>query len=98
MSHFTVIFEECLGIHVDTCKELIEAEVAANPAIFEGRESLNFDVKHVRSGADASTYNLVGLRLDQHETYVAGVHGDGLVYYPYQWCFAADDCTDVGPW
>ena len=98
MSHFTVIFEECLGIHVDACKVLIEDEVAANPAIFEGRETLNFDVKHVRSGADASTYNLVGLRLDQHETYVAGIHSDGLVYYPYQWCFAADDCFDIGPW
>ncbi|EJK75988.1 hypothetical protein THAOC_02271 [Thalassiosira oceanica] len=94
----TVIFEECLGVHLDTCKELIEAEVAANPAIFEGREALNFEIKHVRSGTDTNTYNLVGLRLDPHENFVAGIHGDGLVYYPYQWCFAEDDCFDIGPW
>ncbi|EJK45564.1 hypothetical protein THAOC_35815 [Thalassiosira oceanica] len=97
LSHYTVVFEECIGVPLETCEALIAAEVAANPAIFEGRTSLQSEVKHVRTH-DGSNYNVVAIRLDLHEEHVAGVYGDGIVYYPFDWCVAEDDCFSVGPW
>ena len=43
-------------------------------------------------------YNLVSLRLNEDEATVGGLLGDGMIWYPYQWCLAADDCRTVGPW
>jgi len=93
---FVVVFDECLGKQVDECKEIINQEVAANPAIFEGRTSLNFDVSKVREGQD-SNYYLVGLRTNVDETGVIGILGDGMVFYPWDWC-TTEDCYSIGPW
>ena len=93
----TVEFEECVGLPIADCQNLIQAQVDANPAIFEGRTSLSYEVQHVRTGQEEGSYNLVGLRTNPEETHVVGVLGDGMVFYPWQWC-TADDCYDVGPW
>ena len=93
----TVVFEECIGQPLETCQDLIAGEVASNPSVFEGRASLDYDVKHVRTH-DGSNYNVVAIRLDQHLQLVTGVYGDGLVFYPFDWCVAEDDCFAVGPW
>lgn len=51
----------------------------------------------------ADNYNMVGLRMDEAEEYVVGVHGDGVIEYPYPWCVSHNNeqgyiCVPVGPW
>ena len=38
--------------------------------------------------SEAPNYNLVGLRTNLEETHVVGVLGDGMVFYPWDWCLA----------
>jgi len=93
---YVVVFDECVGLHVDECKQIIQDEVSLNPDIFENRASLNCEVEKVREGQD-SNYYLVGLRTNVDETGVVGILGDGMVFYPWDWC-TAEDCFNVGPW
>mmetsp|Transcript_38990 Transcript_38990/g.93383 ORF Transcript_38990/g.93383 Transcript_38990/m.93383 type:complete len:206 (-) Transcript_38990:130-747(-) len=95
--HFTVVFDECVGLFKDECITLIQNHVANNPAIFDGLPELNIETKHIRQTAD-SNYYLLGLRTDETETNVVGVLGDGMIFYPWQWCLAVDNCIDIGPW
>jgi len=95
--HFTVIFEECVGKTLEVCKGLIQAEVTANPSLFENREHLDYDVKTIRA-SDSSDYHLVGMRTNEAETHVVGVLGNGMVFYPWDWCTTASTCYAVGPW
>ena len=64
---------------------MIQADVAANPEVFGGREFLVPEVMHVRTAAD-DAYYMVGLRTNIAETGVIGVLGDGMVFYPWEWC------------
>jgi len=61
--------------------------------------NINFDVTSVRS-PEAPDYYLVGLRTNSEETHVSGILGDGMIWYPYQWCteVGGTGCVDVGPW
>ena len=43
-------------------------------------------------------YNFVSLRMNPDELTVGGLLGDGMIWYPYEWCLAADDCYTIGPW
>lgn len=70
-------------------------EVLANPAIFENRTSMNWEVSHVRHQSDENYY-LVGLRTDHAEEKVVGILGDGMVWYPYKWCLTGT-CSQCSP-
>ena len=96
LMHFTVVFDECLGQTLEACKSLIQAAVDKDPAIFEGRTFLNYDVNKIREGGD-SGYYLVGLRTNEDETGVTGILGDGMVWYPWDWC-DTNGCQTIGPW
>lgn len=87
LMHYTVVFEKCVGLPLLDCENIIQAEVAANPILFENRTSLEVDVMNVRT-SEAPNYNLVGLRTNLEETHVVGVLGDGMVFYPWDWCLA----------
>mmetsp|Transcript_21583 Transcript_21583/g.40673 ORF Transcript_21583/g.40673 Transcript_21583/m.40673 type:complete len:202 (+) Transcript_21583:218-823(+) len=97
---YSVTFEECVGKYLTDCQAIIEDEVSRSPEMFAlDGGGIDFDVTPVRS-ADADDYNLVGLRTNIEETHVSGILGDGMIWYPYQWCTGVDgtDCVDVGPW
>lgn len=94
---YSVVFDECVGRHLVDCQAFIEAEVAKNPGIFAlDGGNINFDVTTVRS-RESPDYYMVGLRTNQEETHVTGILGDGMVWYPYQWC-TVENCVDIGPW
>ena len=93
----TVVFDECVGLFESDCIALIQNHVASNPAIFDGLPELNIETKHIREDADENYY-LLGLRTDVTETQVVGILGDGMIFYPFQWCLAVDNCIDIGPW
>lgn len=96
LMHYTVEFEECVGQTLEACQEIIQAEVLANPGVFEDRTQLEIDVMNVRT-SDAPNYNQVGLRTNFNETGVVGVLGDGMIFYPWDWCIY-DGCYTIGPW
>ena len=79
--------------------DLIRDDVEANPDIFEGRSFDDFEIHegHVRT-ADQSNYYKVGLRTNTAETGVGGVLGDGMIWYPFEWCLTEEDCYTIGPW
>ena len=89
--------EECHLKHKDECIAAIDAKLAAYPELFDNRSSFYYEVNKIRERSDAG-YNLVSLRLNEDEATVGGLLGDGMIWYPYQWCLAADDCITVGPW
>jgi len=110
----TIVFEECVGQPVKACQALITGHVTTHPEAFvregDGEFSLaaaaagnlTIEVVRVRTPDDPD-YHLVGLRTNLNETGVAGVLGDGLVFYPWTWCRSAQNRTDgacdvVGPW
>ncbi|KAL7523478.1 hypothetical protein ACHAWF_000542, partial [Thalassiosira exigua] len=93
----TVIFEECVGIHLTDCQALIQADVEAQPELFGNRTALDYEVMPVRSSADPEYYK-VGLRTNEAETHVVGILKDGMVFYPWDWCTAEDSCSSIGPW
>mmetsp|Transcript_12902 Transcript_12902/g.19264 ORF Transcript_12902/g.19264 Transcript_12902/m.19264 type:complete len:209 (+) Transcript_12902:47-673(+) len=98
LMHVSVDFkDECLHKHQDVCIAAINAKLAAYPELFEGREAFEFEVNKVREATDEG-YNIVSMRLNADETTVGGLLGDGMIWYPYEWCLAADDCYTVGPW
>eukprot|EP00984_Skeletonema_dohrnii_P000814 scaffold244_cov126-Skeletonema_dohrnii-CCMP3373.AAC.7 len=98
LMHVTVDFkDECLHKHKDVCIAAINAKLAAYPELFEHREAFEFEVNKVREATDEG-YNIVAMRLNADETTVGGLLGDGMIWYPYEWCLAADDCYTVGPW
>ncbi|KAK1741524.1 hypothetical protein QTG54_008002 [Skeletonema marinoi] len=98
LMHVTVDFkDECLHKHKDVCIAAINAKLAAYPELFEDREAFEFEVNKVREATDEG-YNIVSMRLNVDETTVGGLLGDGMIWYPYEWCLAADDCYTVGPW
>jgi len=94
---FTLVFEECVGVHKDDCIDIINQHLAENPELFENRDSLNYEVSKVRENTDTG-YNLVGLRTNMAETGVVGILGDGMVWYPWEWCLPNGHCYTVGPW
>jgi len=83
--------------HKDVCIAAINAKLATYPELFEHREAFEFEVNKVREATDEG-YNIVSMRLNPDETTVGGLLGDGMIWYPYDWCLAADDCYTVGPW
>mmetsp|Transcript_19869 Transcript_19869/g.39811 ORF Transcript_19869/g.39811 Transcript_19869/m.39811 type:complete len:209 (-) Transcript_19869:208-834(-) len=98
LMHVTVDFkDECLHKHKDVCIAAINAKLAAYPELFEDREAFEFEVNKVREATDEG-YNIVSMRLNADETTVGGLLGDGMIWYAYEWCLAADDCYTVGPW
>jgi hypothetical protein len=61
-------------------------------------------VEHkVREDTDNS-YFKVGLRTNAQETGVAGILGDGMIFYPWDWCYPDEngdgtpECRQIGPW
>mmetsp|Transcript_19867 Transcript_19867/g.39809 ORF Transcript_19867/g.39809 Transcript_19867/m.39809 type:complete len:209 (-) Transcript_19867:207-833(-) len=98
LMHVTVDFkDECLHKHKDECIAAINAKLAAYPELFEGREAFEFEVNKVREATDEG-YNIVAMRLNADETTVGGLLGDGMIWYAYEWCLAADNCYMIGPW
>lgn len=97
LMHYTVIFEECVGKTRLECETLIQAEVAANPQIFDDAHELEFEVATVRSAGDADYY-MVGMRTNEAEDGVIGILGDGMVFYPWDWCDPDAGCKQIGPW
>jgi hypothetical protein len=89
--------DECLHKHKDVCIAAINAKLAEHPELFEDRDAFEFEVNKVREPTDEG-YNIVSMRLNPDETTVGGLLGDGMIWYPYDWCLAADDCYTVGPW
>ena len=83
--------------HKDECISNINTVLSSYPEMFGGRSSLSFEVNKVREKTDEG-YNIVSLRLNPDETTVGGLLGDGMIWYPYEWCLSADDCYTVGPW
>mmetsp|Transcript_24552 Transcript_24552/g.39970 ORF Transcript_24552/g.39970 Transcript_24552/m.39970 type:complete len:203 (+) Transcript_24552:140-748(+) len=97
---YSVVFEECVGRLLPDCEAIIAAQVAQNPSIFAlDGGNINFDVLPVRN-PDSPDYFKVALRTDQAETHVTGILGDGMVWYPYQWCteVGGTGCVNIGPW
>jgi len=89
------VFEECVGMTLKDCKKHIVDHVGLHAADFSEGIS-EFEVLPVRASGTASYY-LVGLRTDVTETNVVGVLGDGMVFYPFEWC-TTDGCVEAGPW
>lgn len=97
-----IIFEECQHKPGPACKGMITKAVRSNRDLFGGRGRLNFLTIPVRS-ANESEYWKIFLRTDVSETYVEGVLGDGMVFYPHEWCSDGSDgygggCANIGPW
>ena len=67
------------------------------PELFDHRPAFDFEVNKVREKTDEG-YNYVSLRLNADEVTVGGLLGDGMIWYPYEWCLAAEDCYTIGPW
>ena len=88
--------EECLHLHKDTCISNINARVLETPAAFKNPH-LNFEINKIRERSDDG-YNLVSLRLNMDGETVGGLMGDGMIWYPYQWCLTAENCITIGPW
>jgi hypothetical protein len=98
----TVVFEECKDESVDECLQQIQSDVEQNPEIFEGRQTLTPVVHKVRERSDPGYYKVV-LVTNLAETGVVGIHGDGIVTYPFEWCTphpsgGDPECREIGPW
>jgi len=92
-------FPECVGKTKDECLALIETvetELSNLPGGLSGNELLE-DVEQARY-QNADDYYYVGLRTNLAETHVTGILGDGLVFYPFDWCTSAGGCAPIGPW
>eukprot|EP00986_Skeletonema_menzelii_P020383 scaffold31020_cov160-Skeletonema_menzelii.AAC.4 len=89
--------EECLHKPKDECIDAINARVLETPAIFGNPHVVNYDVRKIREETDEG-YNLVSLRTNMDTTTIGGLLGDGMIWYPYEWCLAADNCYTIGPW
>lgn len=82
--------------NVNYCIAQIRKSLAAHPELFGGRSDFNFVVNKVREGSD-ETYNYVALRTNEAETHVTGILGDGMIWYPHEWC-TIEQCYTIGPW
>ena len=98
---FTVIFEECDHVSVEKCIQKIQTDVDQHPELFESHETLTPVVSKVRERSDPGYYKVV-LVTNMAETGVVGVHGDGMVWYPFPWCVPREggepECREIGPW
>jgi hypothetical protein len=82
--------------NVNYCIAKIRATLAANREIFGGLSDFDFQVNKIREASDEG-YNLVALRTNEAETGVAGILGDGMIWYPHPWC-TVEQCFEIGPW
>ncbi|KAL7439161.1 hypothetical protein ACHAXM_006561 [Skeletonema potamos] len=97
LMHVTIEFkEECMHKHKDECIANINAKVAAFPELFGGHDTVDYEINKVREAGDEG-YNIVALRLNPDGETVGGLLGDGMIWYPFQWCLA-EGCYTVGPW
>ena len=73
---------------LDDCLEAIKKDIEEQPDLFEGRTFEDFKISegHVRDDDHASNYYMIGLRTNPAETHVAGVLGDGMIWYKFPWC------------
>ena len=73
---------------LDDCLEAIKKDIEEQPDLFEGRTFEDFKISegHVRDDDHASNYYKIGLRTNPAETHVAGVLGDGMIWYKFPWC------------
>lgn len=95
--HNVVVFDECVGMTVTACEEVIKVQIDANPELFGVGHTINtWEVATVRS-ATAENYYMVGLRTDVNDdNKVVGIlgcgsdgisgAGCGMVWYPWDWC------------
>eukprot|EP00574_Skeletonema_japonicum_P012955 CAMPEP_0201739864 /NCGR_PEP_ID=MMETSP0593-20130828/45999_1 /ASSEMBLY_ACC=CAM_ASM_000672 /TAXON_ID=267983 /ORGANISM="Skeletonema japonicum, Strain CCMP2506" /LENGTH=207 /DNA_ID=CAMNT_0048234159 /DNA_START=58 /DNA_END=681 /DNA_ORIENTATION=- len=98
LMHVSVDFkDECLHKHKDECIAAINEKLAMYPELFDHRPAFDFEVNKIREKTDEG-YNYVSLRMNADETTVGGLLGDGMIWYPYEWCLAAEDCYTIGPW
>ncbi len=82
--------------NVNYCIAQIRASLAAHPEVFGARSDFNFEINKIREQSDDG-YNYVALRTNEAETHVDGILGDGMIWYPHQWC-TIEECFDIGPW
>ena len=73
---------------LNDCLEAIRRDVEEQPDLFEGRKFEDFHISegHIRDDDHASNYYKIGLRTNPAETHVAGVLGDGMIWYKFPWC------------
>lgn len=73
---------------LNDCLEAIRKDVEEQPDLFEGRTFEDFHISegHIRDDDHASNYYKIGLRTNPAETHVAGVLGDGMIWYKFPWC------------
>lgn len=88
-------FPECVGKTRDECLAFISTTLGELPGGMSG-DDLQTDVETARY-QNAADYYYVGLRTNLEETHVTGILGDGLVFYPFDWC-TSDGCAPIGPW
>lgn len=65
--------------------EHIDQHMSEHPDEFLGEAPLQYEILNVRQEGGNGYYN-VGLRTNLEETHVVGVLGDGMVFYPFDWC------------
>ena len=89
------MFEECVGKTRAECLAIVSAVLDENPEFMPAGaqsagsfvDNLNVEELAVRS-QNSDDYYLVGLRTDYEETHIVGILGDGMTFYPYDWCTA----------
>lgn len=98
MVQFILEFDECTGLPVAECVEIIDAILKDNPALFEDRDHLNFHVQKKRDPEDPNYYR-IGLMTNTAGTEVVGLHGDGIIKYSNPkfngdsiWCTSGTPC------
>lgn len=95
----TIVFDECLGKPLRTCRGVVMRAVRGNPNLFGFHpKDLHFEGIPVRSETDEG-YNKVFIKTDfETSTKAVGVMGDGMIFYPFEWHKADGTIVDIGPW
>ena len=90
-----LVFEECVGKTEAESLALVGAVFEAHPDFLPaGAQSADSFINNLKvekvsvRNQNAEDYYLVGLRTNYEETHVVGILGDGMVFYPYDWCTA----------
>ena len=113
LAHVKVEFDECVGQHIDWCRERIWAEHKNTPQNFGNMPTMQIEqAKPIKP--NEGEYYMVGMRTNMEGTAVVGLLGEqggealGMIWYPFQWVLPAgtyadktyDEPTgiDIGPW
>jgi len=95
-----VVFDECIGKTFNECYNLIRVAVTNHQEDFDHAwDEMPVLLSRVNEEPRDEGYQNVGMRTDRAETHVVGVLGDGMVFYPRDWCpIDGSECAPIGPW